>query len=77
MTLLGIYRFLLSLQQHYYYVVIIIVVIIIVVFIQVRSNDTLASIALKFNTTRSELTRMNRLSSSLLYPGQVGSYSFL
>eukprot|EP00794_Sanderia_malayensis_P012124 gene12124-13376_t len=37
----------------------------------VKSTDTLASIALKFNTTRSELSRMNRLSSRVLYPGQT------
>jgi len=37
----------------------------------VKGSDTLASIALKFNTTTSKLTRMNRLSSRLLFPGQT------
>jgi len=42
----------------------------------VKGSDTLASIALKFNTTTSKLTRMNRLSSRLLFPGQV-SFEFI
>eukprot|EP00795_Rhopilema_esculentum_P008703 gene8703-14724_t len=37
----------------------------------VKGSDTLASIALKFNTTTSKLARMNRLSTRLLYPGQI------
>ncbi|XP_031570809.1 oxidation resistance protein 1-like [Actinia tenebrosa] len=37
----------------------------------VGSSDTLAKIALRFDTTPSELTRMNKLPSRMLFPGQV------
>lgn len=37
----------------------------------VDSNDSLAKIALRFDTTPSELTRINRLSSRMLFPGQT------
>lgn len=37
----------------------------------VKSSDTVASIALRYNTTPTELSRLNHLSSSLLYPGQT------
>merc|ERR1712072_205133 len=38
---------------------------------EVCSSDSLAHIALQFNTTPAELSRLNHLSSSLLYPGQT------
>ncbi|KAL9963260.1 hypothetical protein ACROYT_G032443 [Oculina patagonica] len=37
----------------------------------VDTNDTLAKIALSFDTTPSELTRINKLSSRMLFPGQT------
>lgn len=37
----------------------------------VDNNDTLAKIALTFDTTPSELTRINKLSSRMLFPGQT------
>lgn len=37
----------------------------------VDTNDTLAKIALSFDTTPSELTRINKLSSHMLFPGQT------
>ncbi|KAK3725722.1 hypothetical protein QZH41_018909, partial [Actinostola sp. cb2023] len=37
----------------------------------VSGSDTLAKIALIYDTTPSELTRMNRLTSRMLYTGQV------
>eukprot|EP00111_Clytia_hemisphaerica_P005657 TCONS_00016432-protein len=37
----------------------------------VRGTDTLSSIALRFDTTPSELSRLNHLASSLLFPGQT------
>lgn len=37
---------------------------------EVASTDSLARIALRFDTTPSELSRLNHLSSTLLYPGQ-------
>ncbi|XP_029202730.2 nuclear receptor coactivator 7-like isoform X3 [Acropora millepora] len=36
----------------------------------VDTSDSLAKIALRFNTTPSELTRINKLSSRMLFPGQ-------
>lgn len=38
---------------------------------QVAASDTLAGIAARFYTTPSELAKMNRLSSRLIFPGQV------
>ncbi|KAB7504910.1 hypothetical protein Anas_00343 [Armadillidium nasatum] len=38
---------------------------------QVQANDTLMSIAARFDTTPSELTKMNRLSTRFLFPGQI------
>ncbi|XP_068706589.1 oxidation resistance protein 1-like isoform X1 [Montipora foliosa] len=37
----------------------------------VDANDNLAKIALRFNTTPSELTRINKLSTRMLFPGQT------
>ncbi|XP_032219049.2 oxidation resistance protein 1 isoform X2 [Nematostella vectensis] len=37
----------------------------------VTNSDTLPKIALRFDTTPSELTRLNRLTSRMLFPGQV------
>jgi len=37
----------------------------------VKSSDTISSIALRFNTTPTVLSRLNHLSSSLLFPGQT------
>ena len=42
---------------------------------QVDATDTLAKIALSFDTTPSELTRINKLASRMLFPGQVSNYS--
>ena len=36
-----------------------------------ESSDTLTSIAAKFHLTPSELAKMNRLSSRLVFPGQL------
>lgn len=38
---------------------------------QVSANDTLTSIAARFDTTPSELTKLNKLSTRFVYPGQV------
>lgn len=35
------------------------------------ANDTLTSIAARFDTTPSELTKLNKLSTRYVYPGQV------
>ncbi|CAL4062975.1 unnamed protein product, partial [Meganyctiphanes norvegica] len=37
----------------------------------VQNNDTLMSLAARFDTTPSELTQLNRLKSRLIFPGQV------
>ncbi|XP_071512192.1 nuclear receptor coactivator 7 isoform X2 [Panulirus ornatus] len=37
----------------------------------VSANDTLTSIAARFDTTPSELTKLNKLSTRYVYPGQV------
>nr|XP_027209243.1 uncharacterized protein LOC113802815 [Penaeus vannamei] len=37
----------------------------------VSANDTLTSIAARFDTTPSELTKINRISTRFLFPGQV------
>lgn len=37
----------------------------------VSGNDTLASVAARFQTTPSELARINKISSRLVFPGQV------
>lgn len=38
---------------------------------QVGNRDTLTSVAARFDTTPSELTGLNKLNSSFIYPGQV------
>ena len=38
---------------------------------QVAQSDTLAKIALKFDSTPSELTRLNKLASRMIFQGQV------
>lgn len=38
---------------------------------KVDSNDTIERIALKWNTIPSDILHINRLSSRLLYPGQI------
>lgn len=40
-------------------------------FVQASRTDTLSSIAARYRTTTSELTKINRLMSSLIFPGQV------
>ena len=40
-------------------------------FLQVSDRDTLRSIAAKFDTTPSELKKLNRLMSDVIFPGQV------
>jgi LysM repeat protein len=37
----------------------------------VKDRDTLTSVAARFDTTPSELTKLNRLGSSFIYSGQV------
>lgn len=41
------------------------------VFLQVGPNDSLNSIALKFNITPNKLVQLNKLFSRSIYPGQV------
>ena len=36
-----------------------------------QANDTLMSIAARFDTTPSELTKLNRLTTRFLFPGQL------
>jgi LysM repeat protein len=38
---------------------------------QVEASDTLTSVAARFDTTPSELTKLNRLTTRLIFPGQV------
>lgn len=38
---------------------------------QVGNRDTLTSVAARFDTTPSELTGLNKLNSSFIYPGQL------
>lgn len=38
--------------------------------LQVGNRDTLTSVAARFDTTPSELTGLNKLNSSFIYPGQ-------
>lgn len=38
--------------------------------VQVGSRDTLTAVAARFDTTPSELTSINKLNSSFIYPGQ-------
>jgi len=38
---------------------------------QVEASDTLTSVAARFDTTPSELTKLNRLATRLIFPGQV------
>ena len=42
-----------------------------ILVLQVSSSDTLASIAAKFDTTTSELMKLNKLMSQMIFPGQV------
>lgn len=39
--------------------------------LQVKASDTLTSVAARFDTTPSELAKMNRLATRLVFPGQV------
>jgi len=39
--------------------------------VQVKDSDTLTSVAARFDTTPSELAKMNRLATRLVFPGQV------
>lgn len=39
-------------------------------FLQVGNRDTLTSLAARFDTTPGELTSLNKLNSSFIYPGQ-------
>lgn len=39
--------------------------------IQVGNRDTLTSVAARFDTTPGELTSLNKLNSSFIYPGQT------
>lgn len=41
------------------------------VSIQVGNRDTLTSVAARFDTTPGELTSLNKLNSSFIYPGQL------
>ena len=45
--------------------------------LQVASSDMLASIAAKFDTTTSELMKLNKLMSQMIFPGQVPSCCYL
>lgn len=38
---------------------------------QVEANDTLTSVAARFDTTPSELAKLNRLSARTVFPGQI------
>lgn len=38
---------------------------------QVRDRDTLTSLAARFDTTPSELTKLNRLATQFIFPGQT------
>ena len=42
--------------------------------IQVRERDTLPSVAAKFQTTPSELSRINKIIGRVIFPGQVFPY---
>ena len=38
---------------------------------QVQDRDTLRSIAVNFNTTTSTLKKLNKMTSTMIFPGQV------
>ncbi|GBM41097.1 hypothetical protein AVEN_9238-1, partial [Araneus ventricosus] len=40
----------------------------------VQASDTLAGIAARFDTTPSELAKLNRLSARMVFPGQVSYF---
>lgn len=40
-------------------------------FFQVQASDTLNSVAARFDITPSELRKLNRLASNLIFPGQL------
>lgn len=41
-----------------------------IVYLQVADRDTLTSVAARFDTTPSELTKLNRLATPFIFPGQ-------
>ncbi len=43
---------------------------------QVSDRDTLRSIAAMFDTTPSELKKLNKLMSDMVFPGKVRRFSF-
>ncbi len=47
------------------------------VFFQVDNRDTLEKVALRFNSTPSELLQLNKLNSRTLFPGQVNHLFFI
>lgn len=44
--------------------------LIVFVILQVRDRDTLTSVAARFDTTPSELTKLNRLATQFIFSGQ-------
>jgi LysM repeat protein len=42
-------------------------------FFQVTDNDTLEKVALRFNSTPSELRQLNKLATRTIFPGQVSA----
>jgi len=48
-----------------------------ILVLQVSSSDTLASIAAKFDTTTSELMKLNKLMSQMIFPGQVQHLGYI
>jgi LysM repeat protein len=51
--------------------------IISVCIFQVADRDTLEKIALRFNSTPSELCQLNKLSTRTIFPGQVCAILFI
>jgi LysM repeat protein len=53
------------------------IVIIIACIFQVNDYDTLEKVALRFNSTPSELRQLNKLTTRTVFPGQVRNIIFI
>jgi LysM repeat protein len=55
----------------------IVIKILFFIYFQVGNNDTLEKVALRFNSTPSELLHLNKLNTRMIFPGQVSHIFFI
>ena len=55
----------------YLFSLLLLLLLLVLFSVQVQASDTLNSVAARFDITPSELRKLNRLASSLIFPGQL------